>query len=353
MPGAPTAEAQDDDESSDVTRVDADMLVVPVVNIASENIEPVISEGAAPVAVATDDSAPIQQRFTMESIPLSAPPKERDQPAPQSALAILAASGRVSADSISTRVDTREPVVVPVVNINRANIEAVRAEEAAPIGVMRTEDSAPIQQRFTMESLPLVRAAPRADRVAAIRGITPIAPPRAPRAEPPPSHEQAADLAAPSDVTPPSASPPAHVPMSLIVGSIASILLATSLVVWSARRPTLALVPPPVAIDAHDETPAREPPVRLSARDAAATTDTSLERSRTEVTIVSEPPGAEITYNGVVVGLTPLVIKVNRNQRGTVSFRAPMFLSGRRTIVPRTSATTVRLQLKRMPASAE
>lgn len=329
MPAAPSTEAQHDAESSDdVTRVEAvDVMIVPVVNIASENIEPVVSDGAAPVAIATEDSAPIQQRFTMESIPLAAPPKDQEKPGPQSTLAMLAASGRVSADSISTRVDKREPIVVPVVNVRRANIEAVRPDEAVPVA--------------------------RTDTVASIRGITPIAPPPAPRSAPPASHDPPVALAAPSDVTPPSASPLAHVPTSLLIGSVASILVATSLVVWSTWRPTLALVPPPVAMNALDDTRASEPPVRLSAREAAATTDTLLERSRTVVTIVSEPAGAEITYNGVVVGQTPLVIKVTRNQRGTVSFRAPMFMSGRQTIVPTTRSTTVRLQLKQLPAGAE
>ena len=62
--------------------------------------------------------------------------------------------------------------------------------------------------------------------------------------------------------------------------------------------------------------------------------------------MVSEPAGAQVTYNGSVVGRTPLVIKVNRYEQGTVWFRAPNHEADWRKIVPSKATKTLSIKLK-------
>lgn len=77
-----------------------------------------------------------------------------------------------------------------------------------------------------------------------------------------------------------------------------------------------------------------------------STLNARLEREKTKLTVVSEPAGAQVTYNGSVVGRTPLVIKVNRYEQGTVWFRAPNHEADWRKIVPSKATKTLSIKLK-------
>jgi hypothetical protein len=74
--------------------------------------------------------------------------------------------------------------------------------------------------------------------------------------------------------------------------------------------------------------------------------DARLERERTTLTLWSEPAGAEVTYNGSVVGRTPVVVKVPRYEQGTVWFRAPDHQADWRKIVPTGATKTLSIKLK-------
>lgn len=74
--------------------------------------------------------------------------------------------------------------------------------------------------------------------------------------------------------------------------------------------------------------------------------EATLEREKTTLTVWSEPAGAEVTYNGTVLGTTPLVAKVPRYEQGTVWFRAPGYEADWRRITPKTKQKTVSIKLK-------
>lgn len=72
-----------------------------------------------------------------------------------------------------------------------------------------------------------------------------------------------------------------------------------------------------------------------------------LERDTTELTVWSEPAGAEVTYEGRVVGKTPLTVKVSRFEQGQLYFRAPGYETDWRRIVPKQARKTVSITLKK------
>jgi hypothetical protein len=87
--------------------------------------------------------------------------------------------------------------------------------------------------------------------------------------------------------------------------------------------------------------------------DAAApggitTRTVQLVREKTTLTLTSEPAGAQVTYNGSVLGKTPLVVKVPRFEQGMVVFSAPNHASDWRKIVPSKETKTVSIKLKGM-----
>jgi hypothetical protein len=67
---------------------------------------------------------------------------------------------------------------------------------------------------------------------------------------------------------------------------------------------------------------------------------------KTTLTVWSEPAGAEVVYNGVVIGKTPLVTKVDRNKTATIWFRKKNYTSDWRRIITKEPAKTVSIQLK-------
>ena len=74
--------------------------------------------------------------------------------------------------------------------------------------------------------------------------------------------------------------------------------------------------------------------------------DARLEREKTKLTVWSEPAGAMVTYNGEVIGKTPLVTTINRYEHGTLWFHHADMASDWRKIVPKEGAKTVSISLK-------
>ncbi len=72
-----------------------------------------------------------------------------------------------------------------------------------------------------------------------------------------------------------------------------------------------------------------------------------LERETTELTVWSDPPGAEVTYEGRVIGKTPLETSVHRFEQGQLNFRAPGYEPDWRRIVPKQAKKTVSITLKK------
>jgi hypothetical protein len=75
--------------------------------------------------------------------------------------------------------------------------------------------------------------------------------------------------------------------------------------------------------------------------------DAKLEREKTQLTVVSEPPGAEVRMGGVVLRTTPLVTQVNRFEVGRLEFRADGYVGDWRQVVPKDAKKTVSITLKR------
>lgn len=73
----------------------------------------------------------------------------------------------------------------------------------------------------------------------------------------------------------------------------------------------------------------------------------TLEREKTSLTVVSDPAGATVTYNGKPIGKTPLKVKIARYERGTLDFSMPGMQSDWRRIVPKTAEKTVVIQLRK------
>jgi hypothetical protein len=88
--------------------------------------------------------------------------------------------------------------------------------------------------------------------------------------------------------------------------------------------------------------------VDAGAPEGTSTLDAQLEREKTTLTLWSEPAGAQVTYNGSVVGRTPVTIKVPRYEQGTVWFRAANHEADWRKIVPTEATKTVTIKLKGM-----
>jgi hypothetical protein len=99
------------------------------------------------------------------------------------------------------------------------------------------------------------------------------------------------------------------------------------------RHPRYATFEQAVAVDA-------------AAPDGVNRVEGRLEREKTALTLWSEPAGAEVTYNGSVVGRTPVVVKVPRYEQGTVWFRAPDHEADWRKILPTRATKTVSIKLK-------
>ena len=74
--------------------------------------------------------------------------------------------------------------------------------------------------------------------------------------------------------------------------------------------------------------------------------DAALERAQVELKLVSDPPGAEVTYNGRRLGATPMVTKVNRFEQGMLWFRHVGMVADWRKIFPKGETATVSITLK-------
>jgi hypothetical protein len=72
----------------------------------------------------------------------------------------------------------------------------------------------------------------------------------------------------------------------------------------------------------------------------------TLEREKTTVTVTSDPP-AQVTYNGKVIGTTPLTTKVPRFEQSTLYFKARGMAPDWRRIVPKTATKAVSVTLKK------
>lgn len=72
----------------------------------------------------------------------------------------------------------------------------------------------------------------------------------------------------------------------------------------------------------------------------------TLERQKTAVTVKSDPP-AQVTYNGKVLGTTPLVATLPRYEQSTLRFKAKGMAADWRRIVPKTARKTVSVTLKK------
>jgi hypothetical protein len=88
--------------------------------------------------------------------------------------------------------------------------------------------------------------------------------------------------------------------------------------------------------------------VDAAAPEGTSRLDARLERENTTLTLWSEPAGAQVTYNGSVVGITPVTVKVPRYEQGTVWFRAPNHEPDWRRIVPTEATKTLSITLKGM-----
>jgi hypothetical protein len=73
-----------------------------------------------------------------------------------------------------------------------------------------------------------------------------------------------------------------------------------------------------------------------------------LERERTTLTLITEPPGAQVTYDGRVLGTTPLTTDVNRHELGHMYFRLDGYESDWRKIVPKDRKRTVSVKLEKI-----
>lgn len=119
----------------------------------------------------------------------------------------------------------------------------------------------------------------------------------------------------------------------------------------SASQPVAAEPPAPHAAA---EQPAQQvagdqaPPVATEPAQPqpAVAEPAPVEHDMTELTVRTRPAGATVTYNGEVLGTTPLVVKVNRNERGTLRIRAPGMQSEARRILPKHATKTIRVTLK-------
>jgi hypothetical protein len=74
--------------------------------------------------------------------------------------------------------------------------------------------------------------------------------------------------------------------------------------------------------------------------------DAALERAQVTLKLLSDPPGAEVTYNGRRLGATPLVTKVNRFEQGMLWFRHVGMVADWRKIFPKGETATVSITLK-------
>jgi hypothetical protein len=82
--------------------------------------------------------------------------------------------------------------------------------------------------------------------------------------------------------------------------------------------------------------------------DGNATIDAVLEREQTELTLWSEPEGADVIYDGKLIGKTPLVTQVNRFEQGHLYFKLDGYETDWRRIVPRDAKKTVAITLKKL-----
>ncbi len=197
------------------------------------------------------------------------------------------------------------------------------------------------------------------DKIARQRGLSPIV------------HPYVRDAEAPSRLWPRLSIALSLICLAVAVGAVlwarAEVRQARAAHFAPPPAPPVPAAPPsaaPLAVAPTSQAPAVAPTEAPAPSEAPAPTEpvaeatpapavegaveaTDEEPAMTELTVRSRPAGATVTYNGEVLGKTPLVAKVPRDEPGILKFRAPGMEPDARRIVPKQAEKTVRITLKR------
>lgn len=170
-----------------------------------------------------------------------------------------------------------------------------------------------------------------------------------PTPEPAPVHEPAVAEAAVVEATSVAPVEPSPAAPSTCSVSVTANVSGAALVVNGVRRGVApAVVQTPCNSSAAIEL--RHPRYERFRKVLAVNDDVELavklEREKTTLTLWSEPAGAVVSYNGIVLGKTPLVAEVARYEQATVWFRAPGHAADWRRIMPKEKRKTVSIKLK-------